>query len=688
MVKRKKNSCPISVIMPVYNDEKYLSESIPSILNQTFDDFEFIIIDDCSIDNSWDIIQTFSDDRILIIRNEKNMGMSPTLNFGIGMAKGKYVAVMDADSVALSDRLWKQYDYMENNPAILALGAQCDFSGLEHKTMAYFSYWEICAGLLYNNCVLHASMFIRSNTIEHLGGYNERYSNSFDYDLVCRISLTGKIENLTDICLICHRSPDQILTSETLEQKKYTDEIRRQYQIAFINGNKSTGLSEVGETETGYSDMGRVIGLYVMGECFDKSFRNRADKLLDDIFDNIDSSTPLCVKNGLLGIGAGLIYLLRNHFVEGDEDEVLASIDAAVFRSTLYYEEDRDFDWEGIFYYLRKRASMPNSVNLSAQLSIKKSILQLLDIYKQHKDNKDVSKLERELDCYCENNLYKSLISVYRKNEHENAKIYAYERMTDTKSESASVTFVIPVRIDSEERRDNLSVIIEQLLSINEVEIIILEADAKSALEKQHFSCQVRHHFIRDEGPVFHRTKYLNKLFGMTQSPIVGVWDADVLVAKEQIEESIEQIRSGNALMSFPYDGRFYTLSPALSANFRAKRSYEIFKEQNVKLSMSFGTYSVGGAFFVNRDVYCSIGGENENFYGWGAEDNERVKRLEILEQRIHRSSGALYHLYHPRTNSHYNNLNNLKELIKVSGMSAEELTAYIKTWYWLDIRV
>ena len=145
--------------------------------------------------------------------------------------------------------------------------------------------------------------------------------------------------------------------------------------------------------------------------------------------------------------------------------------------------------------------------------------------------------------------------------------------------------------------------------------------------------------------------------------------------------------------MSIPHDGRCYTLSSALSRDFRSKRSYNIFREQQNQLNMSFGTWSVGGAFLVNKDAYCRIGGENENFYGWGAEDIERIKRLEILGCPIRRSSGPLYHLYHPRTNSHYQDMNNLKELIKVSGMLPEELIAYIKTWdwasdQWLVIRV
>ena len=199
---------------------------------------------------------------------------------------------------------------------------------------------------------------------------------------------------------------------------------------------------------------------------------------------------------------------------------------------------------------------------------------------------------------------------------------------------------------------------------------------------------RVQYFFITDRDPVFHRTKYINELLKIAKTPIVGIWDADVIASKEQIEESIGQIKEGHAIMSFPYNGRFFFLSPDLSDDFRKKREFNIFEEQKNKLSLSFGTYSVGGAFVVNKDAYKLVGEENEKFYGWGAEDNERVKRVEVLGYNIHRASGALYHLYHPRKNSVYADkeveLNSLKELIKVANMSSEELISYINTWDWL----
>ena len=99
----------ISVIMPVYNTAKYLNEAIDSILNQTYKDFEFIIIDDCSTDGSLDIIKTYSDDRIILIENETNKGYVYGLNYALSFAKGKYIARMDSDDISLPNRFKRQF---------------------------------------------------------------------------------------------------------------------------------------------------------------------------------------------------------------------------------------------------------------------------------------------------------------------------------------------------------------------------------------------------------------------------------------------------------------------------------------------------------------------------------------------------------------------------------------------------
>ena len=112
----------VSVVMPAYNVELYVEEAVRSILNQTFCDFEFIIVDDGSTDRTPEILRSFTDPRIRLLFNEKNEGNYPARNRGCRLARGKYIAVMDADDVALPERLEKQVRFMEGNPDVLACG--------------------------------------------------------------------------------------------------------------------------------------------------------------------------------------------------------------------------------------------------------------------------------------------------------------------------------------------------------------------------------------------------------------------------------------------------------------------------------------------------------------------------------------------------------------------------------------
>ncbi|TXJ00169.1 MAG: glycosyltransferase family 2 protein [Neisseriales bacterium] len=114
----------ISVVMPVYNAEKYITEAVESILNQTYSDFEFIIIDDCSTDSSYQILQKYAekDKRIRIFRNDTNRKQAYTKNFAIKLAKGKFIAFMDADDISLPARFTKQVTFMESHPDIGVCG--------------------------------------------------------------------------------------------------------------------------------------------------------------------------------------------------------------------------------------------------------------------------------------------------------------------------------------------------------------------------------------------------------------------------------------------------------------------------------------------------------------------------------------------------------------------------------------
>ncbi|MFA6361313.1 MAG: glycosyltransferase family 2 protein [Candidatus Shapirobacteria bacterium] len=124
----KKNIKPlVSVIMPVYNPGIYLVDAIESILNQTFSNFELIVVDDGSTDDSWKIIKSYSkkDSRIIVIKNKINLGVSLTSNIAISQAKGKFLARMDADDISTPDRLYKQVNFLKRNPKTIVVGGQC-----------------------------------------------------------------------------------------------------------------------------------------------------------------------------------------------------------------------------------------------------------------------------------------------------------------------------------------------------------------------------------------------------------------------------------------------------------------------------------------------------------------------------------------------------------------------------------
>lgn len=255
---------------------------------------------------------------------------------------------------------------------------------------------------------------------------------------------------------------------------------------------------------------------------------------------------------------------------------------------------------------------------------------------------------------------------------------------------TSELTIVIPVRIDSCERKRNLDAVLFFLLKMTSSFIIIAEADTeqKYSLSKQ--NKRIKYVFIQDKNHIFHRTHYLNILLKMSQTNIVGIWDTDIILNAKQIKDATDAVKKGITIC-YPYDGRFLFLSK--------KQSYDIKNDitcflndtnkDNLK-APAMGRPSVGGAFIINKHRYLKFGGENEFFYGWGPEDAERFKRMEILKEPIKRIQGPLFHLYHPRgINSTFGydirDKNNINELIKICAMNTIQLKEYIETWTWKE---
>ncbi len=197
----------ISVVTSVYNCEKYLRESINSILSQTFNDFEFIIIDDGSIDSSIDIINSFNDSRIKLLRQE-NRGLAFALNEGIKKARGKYIARMDADDICLPDRFQKQFDFLEHNPDYVVVGSNAhrmDMKGNYLCTSSMPISWEEIKTVLPQAPFYHSSTMFRKDVFFKCGEYSEIIKNHFeDWLLWNKMSKEGKFYNI-EIPLIKYR---------------------------------------------------------------------------------------------------------------------------------------------------------------------------------------------------------------------------------------------------------------------------------------------------------------------------------------------------------------------------------------------------------------------------------------------------------------------------------------------------
>lgn len=348
----------VSVIMPVYNMAEFVGEAMESILWQTFSDFEFIIVDDASDDSTNTIINSYRDDRIVLCINDRNVGNYYSRNKGFRVAKGKYIAVMDADDVAMPDRLEKQFAYLEKHLEVLAVGSNCVFMPVGYISKKPSSYREIQLALLGNNCFIHSSLMIRANIFRQLGGYNERYYYSADYDLLCRLAQLGKIENLLEPLIKYRFHPDQITAVYWGKQRSFADEIRRNYQMVFINQYKKEDQSLVEWAEVANPYIAQVIAYYTYAfYSGNVDYEHMADELLDQVFEMMSEAMPIRLERGVLGIACGLVYLLRNKFVEGEEDVILEEIDRFLFCKLVCLISKPDFDWYGWLYYCRIRLS-------------------------------------------------------------------------------------------------------------------------------------------------------------------------------------------------------------------------------------------------------------------------------------------------------------------------------------------
>lgn len=208
--------CKISVVTSVYNCERFIGETIQSIIDQTFQDWEFILIDDCSTDQSVRIMEELagSDPRIRVIKNEKNAGQCANLNRGIQMARGKYIARLDHDDICREDRLEKQYDYMEQHEDVVLLGSRMSVwenGRVRHdmKGDLPLSSGEARFMEFFGTPFGHSTFFIRKSAMADNNIWYGDYQYAEDYALVADMLRVGEIDKLQEPLVAYRVFPEQ-----------------------------------------------------------------------------------------------------------------------------------------------------------------------------------------------------------------------------------------------------------------------------------------------------------------------------------------------------------------------------------------------------------------------------------------------------------------------------------------------
>ncbi len=222
----------ISVIMPCYNAGEYVGGAIESILAQSLQDFELIIINDGSTDNSRQEILRYKDSRIKYIPFNENIGNYPARNAGMSIAEGKYVCVMDADDIAYENRLQLQYDYLESNPRTGAIGGQGKIINRNGEltgnlTNPVVPFRQLQVLLLMNNFVAHPTFMIRSSLLrKYQLRYDENYFYASDFDFISRCCTLFPVQNIDHELIQYRHHSQQISSKHYTMQVEYADRIR------------------------------------------------------------------------------------------------------------------------------------------------------------------------------------------------------------------------------------------------------------------------------------------------------------------------------------------------------------------------------------------------------------------------------------------------------------------------------
>jgi glycosyltransferase involved in cell wall biosynthesis len=209
--------------MSVYNEENYLNEAVNSILNQTFKDFEFLIINDGSTDRTEKILNSYADTRIKVIKNKTNIGLTRSLNKGLRIAKGKYIARQDADDISMPERLKVELNFLREHPNYGIVGSSIKIINEKNKIIRSVIQppqdKQIRELLKIDNCINHGSVMVRKTSLDEVGQYDENMLRSQDYELWLRISKKYLLANLPEFLYLWRKHKENIEARNLAEQK-------------------------------------------------------------------------------------------------------------------------------------------------------------------------------------------------------------------------------------------------------------------------------------------------------------------------------------------------------------------------------------------------------------------------------------------------------------------------------------
>lgn len=294
------NEPAISVLMPVYNAEKYVSAAVQSILDQSFKNFEFIIIDDGSTDGSSAILENYAnqDPRINLIK-QTNQGLITALNLGLKACNTSLIARMDADDISVNSRLEMLKQYMDKNPDIVALGSAIkiiDETGREFETAYYPSSGKKLDQYLYTrgSPFAHPSVILRKNAVLQVNGYRPAYKHAEDYDLWLRLHKIGRLDNL-QVPLLKYRHHKNSISAKNTKQQAIVSVIARH-----ASQMKSDPTQNLKRLDRQTLDIFKADPLLLEWEILDIQISgllvSPTKKRLDDVAQKLPTKTPAEAK--------------------------------------------------------------------------------------------------------------------------------------------------------------------------------------------------------------------------------------------------------------------------------------------------------------------------------------------------------------------------------------------------------